>query len=62
MLPAGFRDISPDSLASSQQANAQSANLYPLMGAQIGVNNVQVAIMAFAGGMTFGVSPSTRCS
>lgn len=54
MLPQAFRDISPDSLAGSQKVNAQSANLYPLMGAQIGVNNVQVAIMAFAGGMTFG--------
>jgi len=55
MLPEGFRDISPQGLAETQRANADAAGLYPLMGAQIGVNNVQVAIMAFAGGMTFGV-------
>jgi uncharacterized membrane protein SpoIIM required for sporulation len=54
MLPEGFREISPGNLAQTQKMNAQSAGLYPLMGAQIGVNNVQVAIMAFAGGMTFG--------
>jgi uncharacterized membrane protein SpoIIM required for sporulation len=55
MLPEGFRDISPGNLAQTQKMNAASAGLYPIMGAQIGVNNVQVAIMAFAGGMTFGV-------
>jgi uncharacterized membrane protein SpoIIM required for sporulation len=54
MLPAQFRDISPQNLAATQQHNVSSAGLYPVMGAQIGVNNVQVAIMAFAGGMTFG--------
>jgi uncharacterized membrane protein SpoIIM required for sporulation len=55
MLPEGFRDVSPQNLADTARSNAESADLYPLMGAQIGVNNVQVAIMAFAGGMTFGV-------
>ena len=55
MLPESFRDVSPQGLAENQRQNAQSAGLYPLIGAQIGVNNVQVAIMAFAGGMTFGV-------
>jgi len=54
MLPESFRDISPQNLAATQKTNAASAGLYPLMGAQIGINNVQVAIMAFAGGMTFG--------
>jgi uncharacterized membrane protein SpoIIM required for sporulation len=54
LLPEQFRDISPSGLAQTQSANADSAGLYPLMGALIGVNNVQVAIMAFAGGMTFG--------
>jgi uncharacterized membrane protein SpoIIM required for sporulation len=54
MLPESFREISPEGLAQTQRANIESAGLYPLMGAQIGVNNVQVAIMAFAGGMTFG--------
>lgn len=55
MLPEGFREISPQGLAETQKANVESAGLYPMMGAQIGVNNIQVAIMAFAGGMTFGV-------
>jgi len=54
MLPEQFRDISPQNLTATQQRNAASAGLYPMMGAQIGVNNVQVAVMAFAGGMTFG--------
>jgi uncharacterized membrane protein SpoIIM required for sporulation len=55
LLPEAFRDVSPGGLGATQRANAAAADLYPLMGAQIGVNNVQVAIMAFAGGITFGV-------
>jgi uncharacterized membrane protein SpoIIM required for sporulation len=54
MLPEQFREISPRNLVATQRQNAASAGLYPMMGAQIGVNNVQVAVMAFAGGITFG--------
>lgn len=54
LIPEQFRDISPSQLADTKQANAEGAALYPVMGSYIGVNNVQVAIMAFAGGITFG--------
>jgi uncharacterized membrane protein SpoIIM required for sporulation len=54
LLPADFRDVSPSQLSQTKAANASGAALYPLIGSYIGVNNVQVAIMAFAGGITFG--------
>jgi uncharacterized membrane protein SpoIIM required for sporulation len=54
LLPAQFRDISPADLSKTRQVNAEGAALYPIVGSYIGVNNVQVAIMAFAGGITFG--------
>lgn len=54
LVPAQFRDISPSDLANTRRANADGAALYPVLGSYIGVNNVQVAVMAFAGGMTFG--------
>jgi len=54
LLPEQFRDISPAQLSETRAANAAGAALYPLVGSYIGVNNVQVAIMAFAGGITFG--------
>jgi uncharacterized membrane protein SpoIIM required for sporulation len=54
LLPAQFRDISPSRLAQTKKVNAAGAALYPVIGSYIGVNNIQVAIMAFAGGVTFG--------
>lgn len=54
LLPAQFRDVSPANLSETRQANADGAAMYPVIGSYIGVNNVQVAIMAFAGGITFG--------
>lgn len=54
LLPEGFRDISPSRLAETKRANAESAAVYPVISSYIGVNNIQVAIMAFAGGVTFG--------
>jgi len=54
LLPEQFRDFSPRDFSSTQKANAAAAAVYPLIGSYIAVNNVQVAVMAFAGGMTFG--------
>ncbi|MDO8964254.1 MAG: stage II sporulation protein M [Coriobacteriia bacterium] len=55
-LPAQIRDGVTDGFEARQRSNADMAgSLGPLMGAYIGVNNIQVAIMAFAGGMTFGL-------
>lgn len=54
LLPMQFRDVSPSQLAQTKAANAESAAMYPVLGSYIGVNNIQVAIMAFAGGVTFG--------
>jgi uncharacterized membrane protein SpoIIM required for sporulation len=54
LLPAQFRDIAPEALRETQSANVAGAPLYPVIGSYIGVNNIQVAIMAFAGGLTFG--------
>jgi uncharacterized membrane protein SpoIIM required for sporulation len=55
LLPPQFRDISPTQLAQTRKVNAEGAAAYPVVGSYIGVNNVQVAIMAFAGGITLGV-------
>jgi uncharacterized membrane protein SpoIIM required for sporulation len=53
MLPDQFRD-SADSFAKTKDSNALTGMLAPVLSAYIAVNNVQVAVMAFAGGMTFG--------
>jgi uncharacterized membrane protein SpoIIM required for sporulation len=53
-LPEEIRDGVADNFQKTKQANAMSSASYPLIGAAIGVNNMQVAIMAFAGGITFG--------
>jgi uncharacterized membrane protein SpoIIM required for sporulation len=54
LLPPQIREGVTDNFEKTRQANALSSAAYPILSAQIGVNNVQVAIMAFAGGMTFG--------
>jgi uncharacterized membrane protein SpoIIM required for sporulation len=54
-LPASFRDIAGDPVEQGQQARDVLAPFAPLMSAGITVNNIQVAIVAFAGGVTFGV-------
>jgi uncharacterized membrane protein SpoIIM required for sporulation len=54
-LPAQIRDGITDSFQKTKQADTLSSAAYPILSAAIGVNNVQVAIVAFAGGMTFGV-------
>jgi uncharacterized membrane protein SpoIIM required for sporulation len=54
-LPTQFRDV----VTSIPKPNAESdrllGTLAPFLGAAIGVNNVFVALQAFAGGLTFGI-------
>jgi uncharacterized membrane protein SpoIIM required for sporulation len=57
-LPEMFRDVVVDPSALGQRsADADSVltALAPVLSAGITANNIQVALMAFAGGMTFGV-------
>jgi uncharacterized membrane protein SpoIIM required for sporulation len=54
-LPAAYRDIAGDPVEHGQQMRDMLAPLAPLLTAGITVNNIQVAIVAFAGGVTFGV-------
>jgi uncharacterized membrane protein SpoIIM required for sporulation len=54
LLPQEIREGVTDNFERTRQANAGSTSTYPILSAYIGVNNVQVAIMAFAGGVTFG--------
>jgi len=54
LLPQQIREGVTDNFQKTKQSGALSSSVYPIMSAQIGVNNVQVAIMAFAGGITFG--------
>lgn len=56
LLPEQLRDGVADNFRQSRRADASVlVMLSPALSAFIAVNNVQVAIMAFAGGMTFGV-------
>lgn len=54
LVPESVQHITPEQVRQTKETNAAGAAFYPLVGAAIGVNNVQVAIMAFAGGITFG--------
>lgn len=55
-LPQMYRDAAGDPTEqSAKQASGILAALAPILSAYITVNNLQVALMAFAGGMTFGV-------
>lgn len=53
-LPEQLRDGVTDGFVRTGRQSALSPAVYPIMSAAVGVNNVQVAVMAFAGGMTFG--------
>ena len=53
-LPEQFRDVAGDPAEQGRQTRDMLAPLAPLLSAGITVNNVQVAIVAFAGGVTFG--------
>jgi uncharacterized membrane protein SpoIIM required for sporulation len=54
LVPEQFRQGVADSFRRSEQARASVSAISPLLSAFIGVNNVWVALMAFAGGMTAG--------
>ncbi len=54
-LPEQFREGVADGFRRSAQARESMAAVSPLLSAFIGINNVWVAILAFAGGMTAGV-------
>lgn len=54
-LPAQFRDGIGDSIAQGADARAMMVSFAPVLSAGITVNNLLVALQAFAGGMTFGV-------
>jgi uncharacterized membrane protein SpoIIM required for sporulation len=53
-LPPQLRDTIADRFESGQGTQDIAGAVAPLMTAQITVNNIQVALTAFAGGMTFG--------
>ncbi|MCE5190789.1 MAG: stage II sporulation protein M [Actinomycetia bacterium] len=55
LLPAQYRDTVGDSVARGNEgANEQMVGLAPVVSAYITSNNIQVSLMAFAGGITFG--------
>jgi uncharacterized membrane protein SpoIIM required for sporulation len=54
-LPAQYREVAGDPVAGAKAADNALGMIAPLLSAGITINNVQVAIMAFAGGVTFGV-------
>lgn len=54
-LPEQLREGIGDNFRRTKQTNATIGRLSPVLSAYIGVNNVWVAVVAFAGGMTAGV-------
>jgi uncharacterized membrane protein SpoIIM required for sporulation len=54
-LPEQFRDGIGDAVAQGADARALMVSFAPILSAGITVNNLLVALQAFAGGMTFGV-------
>jgi uncharacterized membrane protein SpoIIM required for sporulation len=55
-LPEQLREGIGDTFGQTKQANASLGRLSPVLSAYIGVNNVWVAVVAFAGGMTANLS------
>ncbi len=53
-IPEALRDGVGDSLERSGDLHAMTAAIAPLLSAGITANNIQVALVAFAGGVTFG--------
>jgi uncharacterized membrane protein SpoIIM required for sporulation len=56
LLPAQYRDTIADSIArgGNSGSNEQMVSFAPVFSAYITSNNIQVSLMAFAGGITFG--------
>jgi uncharacterized membrane protein SpoIIM required for sporulation len=55
LIPAAFRDGIGDTFEQGRTPDELIAAIAPLLSAGITVNNIQVALLAMAGGMTFGV-------
>ena len=54
-IPEALRDGVADALERGGDAHALFTSIAPVLSAGITVNNIQVALLAFAGGITFGV-------
>jgi uncharacterized membrane protein SpoIIM required for sporulation len=54
-LPAQFRDVVTNNFTPNAQSDRMLGTFAPLLGAFIGINNVYVALQAFAGGLTAGM-------
>jgi uncharacterized membrane protein SpoIIM required for sporulation len=54
-IPDALRDGVGDTIEQGAEARSLMASIAPALSAGITANNIQVALMAFAGGMTFGV-------
>ena len=54
-IPEALRDGVGDTIEQGADARGLMTAIAPLLSAGITANNIQVALMAFAGGMTFGV-------
>lgn len=54
-IPEALRDGVGDALERGGDVHAMLASIAPIVSAGITVNNIQVALLAFAGGITFGV-------
>jgi uncharacterized membrane protein SpoIIM required for sporulation len=54
-LPPTYRNVAGDPTESGQRPDDLVAMIAPVLSAGITVNNVQVALLSFAGGITFGV-------
>jgi len=55
LLPQGYRDTVGDSLARGENGNEAMTAVAPVLSAYITANNIQVSLLAFAGGVLFGV-------
>jgi uncharacterized membrane protein SpoIIM required for sporulation len=54
-IPEALRDGVGDTIEQGAETRGMMAAIAPLLSAGITANNIQVALLAFAGGMTFGV-------
>jgi uncharacterized membrane protein SpoIIM required for sporulation len=55
LLPPAYRDTVGDSMARGENGNEAMTAVAPLLSAYITANNIQVSLLAFAGGVLFGV-------
>lgn len=54
LLPQGYRDVVGDSLVRGENGNDTMTSMAPVLSAYITANNIQVSLLAFAGGVLFG--------